>query len=750
MNNIEDPERDQPSIWKLLKESIQTWSEGSDIILWSSRNWEELDNADDDKFRHSLAETNAYAAFLVRALVGSPESSNPFDSNCIKQDGTALRVPAPIASYLVKQARIDNSTLIGADLVARVALITARRISKASNCRLAPLLDCCKPNGQVDRGHLRFLSADFVVAKTRHPHRRQVENATYGCCPNIYYHYGWLEGRPPKDTWHSHGWRARSDREFTNNPNVEKKENEIETFLGFPAFFKHDEANVIFSIPHHSDCPGQIICCSSYEILRDQGIAPYVRMKREEYSKRAESNSSIKGCVVLCIGVSGQRTAYFDPSDLTSSYGVFLTMDLECGGSGCGTARCCDKQFWDNIVNDLRDARYQIKYKALQVLTGRLLDEREAQHRELQKYKQMFDLLTIPLRSLTEALAQTQADTQELRAIIYEPLDAIFVCQPQVAELFDETKPIPELGWKPEHQPENYQDLDKASSVLALALARFRGLSQVNGACNLETQVLFYSDHEKKPSQPYYELSKKLRNVLGLDCWESLSREVKLKDIQGYLIGLKERFFTSYKPRETQNSPLRWTVLKSFIGNDTVISSVCTCNAATYSEQDKFIAVARGSNPLCTHGHLIEFICGVVGREKVRAIIAMTCPTVAQPGGMQLDTDNASVVKFALALSASGDTMTPGLERAWIQTSQGADELRALINNELENRGRNAISIGQHGNFHAPFVRLVRRIPDELIKVVSVEGSGCDVTITLGARMKIAFEGTQFIVESKK
>ena len=83
------------------------------------------------------------------------------------------------------------------------------------------------------------------------------------------------------------------------------------------------------------------------------------------------------------------------------------------------------------------------------------LDERQ-QIANLRKYEQMLDLLASPLGNITDALATMQRDTQELRAVLYEPARAIFESHTRLNELFKEGQQIrisPDICIIAAHEP---------------------------------------------------------------------------------------------------------------------------------------------------------------------------------------------------------------------------------------------------------------------------------------------------------
>lgn len=56
---------------------------------------------------------------------------------------------------------------------------------------------------------------------------------------------------------------------------------------------------------------------------------------------------------------------------------------------------------------------------------------------QLEKFRQMLESLSVPLNGITTALADLQRDTQEIRAVLYDPAKALFECHPRIKDLFE-------------------------------------------------------------------------------------------------------------------------------------------------------------------------------------------------------------------------------------------------------------------------------------------------------------------------
>jgi len=538
------------------------------------------------------------------------------------------------------------------------------------------------------------MSADFVEAAVKDT--RQITSNTpttksaddIVCCPNEYYHFGW-DGREPPGTWNNHGWRAESERGFVNNPNAEKMSNEIETFLGFPAFYKHDEASAIFVLPpaDGKEAVNSPTGCSSHEILFNQGIKPYVAMKQEEYSGRKGEQS--KGCIVLCLGVSDQRAAYFNPGSLRNAYGVFLTIDLECGVCELAENRekpCGNQDFLQKIVADLRGIQYEIKYQTLHVLTGKLLNTVEEQSTRLQKSDQMLRQLTTPLQVLSDSIGKTQAEVQEIRAILYEPMEAIFALQGRIAQYFAQNHVIENPDGsrtRISHQPGHYKSegrIADAQWVLARILATIRGkeifLASSKEALAYELSILCNAKNDK--ANPFHQLAVTMLAFIDYDDTYSTLLEAPVAALNA----VKQRLFQPFKPDEAL-APIDGDVIAALLPTAADIYGLESFRA-------KDIAIPASINPFATQGHLLRFISGVVSA-----------------------TFNSDCKTFRIICDDKGITIIRQDGRPWI-ASENISKLFKVLLREIYTFWNGTRPLEENWGDHAdPFVRLLRRLPPQ-------------------------------------
>lgn len=405
-------------------------------------------------------------------------------------------------------------------------------------------------------------------------------------------------------------------------------------------------------------------------------------------------------------------------------------------------------------IVDASDRLSMLMYlKARRKANMKLRRELEVQARKLDKYRQMFDLLTPPLRNLTEALVAVQADSQELRAILYEPMDAIFACQPLIAELFDESKTLPGVG-RPEHTVSRYQRTSdgmlKAELVLAHALARFKGeIGKSAVPCrypgadeelDLKGQVGFWSVAHSDKKHAFSELSQCILAVFGLQSWSNFECDDD-NSIINYLIRLKERFFTAYKPGEA-NKALKWSVLKSFIRPDINLLNTCKSGDATI-DTDKSIILAANTNPLSVHGHFIEFVASVINYN---------CKEDGSTLHAEVSLEGCNVINSQISVTSATEVTCKFKNKCGkpFVDSAGLEKLYGIIGKEIKCRKSRVQNIGEHGDFHLPFVKLIRRFPeDSLSKIRDLLLPNDSIKIIVANEFEISL-GNEFIITTKR
>ncbi len=481
----------------------------------------------------------------------------------------------------------------------------------------------------------------------------------------------------------------------------------------------------------------KVVCCYKNGEASCQNITTFVGSHYKElFSLQGEDSNS---CEILFLP---NRTLSRLPTKTEESMysqhmvGCYLGVSSRnCVSGGClpeDLKALCD-HFSELMYIAARDKANRELYKAL-----------KDQSQSLNKYRQMFDLLTPPLRSLTEALAQTQTDTQELRAILYEPMDAIFECQPLIEELFDDSKSISGTTIKPKHNVEDYQpkDCSDIQKVLALALSRFRG----NNSTILSEEIKFYLTAENNSTHTFHQLSLSLRSVIGIKNWSDFNnKQNDFEFLKNMLRDLKMRMFTAYKPGEASKA-LQWALLKSFLPLDSNLK--VTINPEALSEEEAYV-VTQGANPLCTHGHLIQFILGVISAKtsSEKKDLSMTLnlhdyqTKPADEVLMNTETIDAAAAKKIECIFQLADP--------WIKP-HGISDLTKMLERELTEKKEKIRRVGGYGDFHRPFANFIRRLSDDNIDMTGIIKTTTGVRIVVGNNFEVNFDDNKFKLISKR
>ena len=88
----------------------------------------------------------------------------------------------------------------------------------------------------------------------------------------------------------------------------------------------------------------------------------------------------------------------------------------------------------------------------------------QSESARLRKYEQMLQLLQSPLAELSRSIGTMQSETQELRAVLYDPAQTIFASSFVLRELFDERSVIevsPSIRFITAHEPLRYSNKTK-------------------------------------------------------------------------------------------------------------------------------------------------------------------------------------------------------------------------------------------------------------------------------------------------
>lgn len=703
-----------------------------------------------DHFRNGLLNTQEYAAFFIRALLGDHPSRKEMSRDSVEKKWVLSWTDSKIEILGDDEKnqlnKVKEEDLIGADLTARTALVLAWQICQSTKICFYPEVDICEnPQKGIEFSRLRFHSADFIfgnikdqifVKKNKDLILEKMESRPQdGTYDGLYYKFDLEEG------FKNHGWRTTAEHGFTNDPyDIEKsisgetsstvdsepQEKAIETFLGFPSFYQHDALKVIFCC--HTDDPytnlqtsiGPIeIMDPSVNVLLQKGIEPYCRIKQDEYN-RINENNEYSGGVVFCLGVAPQRSAHFEPENVKNTYGVFFTIAF------VGVPQSTEIDF-EKICTDLEEIRYRLQYKILQVLTARLMREAETKKHQLQKYESMYNQLLRPLSSLTEAIRKSQDEVHELMATIYDPLEVLLGRQHEIARFFEDNVPYDGLfNFTLRHAIEDYTlneqyalGAEVLHSILPYCLTDHGIDNKFAFNTNISKEIFctcidWYDDQYGNPAKPYHNVSHTLLCFLGIDSWSSLSNSQIT--ITVFLNSVKSRFFSTYKPEES-NDAIQWEIMNDFLRSISYKNNFVKINSGI---KKKNFIVPSSVNPFSSKGHLIAFIIRVV----------------AQHVSHHSSNDSEYKPIFNCNLKKNTNTIfTIISNKKWFNDENDINDFNKFLELLQENRKQKLRTTREVGNRRQPFVDLFERIPQPLEPLIMQNGALLTIKIT-----KIAFE----------
>lgn len=354
------------------------------------------------------------------------------------------------------------------------------------------------------------------------------------------------------------------------------------------------------------------------------------------------------------------------------------------------------------------------------------LGKSEQQHiSRLAKHRQMFELLASPLGNITDALANLQRDTQELRAVLYDPAKAIFESHSRINELFREGHEVrisPDIRIIVAHVPDRYcenrpfqddkvsdQNLSQESAVICAitAVCRIFGFEdKLRYAHNLEELRGAAKHALKRASEKAFD---QLRtDILWL--WEKAlcsNKLTQMEDFAGisaddakkFLSILKKVCFSPFKISEgTWDCLAIELALRPFLNKTGVIFQNFTGMAATQHE----LCVGRRSP--ATYGAILNFLIDVSVSKSSRR------PTACNVVRSGSDPNYGYTICLAF-----NDTFSCG------PNGEDLDDLRKMISPVLGGLRDWRVTGANAGNFYGPFIDLANRLHG----VAEAEGDGC-------------------------
>lgn len=328
-----------------------------------------------------------------------------------------------------------------------------------------------------------------------------------------------------------------------------------------------------------------------------------------------------------------------------------------------------------------------------------------AESSRLRKYEQMLSLLSTPLGNLTESIAEMQRDTQELRAVLYNPAETIFGSSFILRELFDEQSVIevsPAIRFVTAHEPLRYSkdqpftedqkqhtELSKdAGRICAIeAVCRIFGVEkQLREAEDLPDLRLLAKRALKRARSPAFEeLSKDILWLAGKTANDDITQfpdfdwQPTLKE---FLENLKAVAFTPFKvdaktwhPRAIELALRPWLVTPTYKGASQVTKVV---------QFDEFI----GRSPL-PYSAVLDFLIKMASSKTSRRPTA--CEIASWP----------SVYAY---------TITTTFCEPFAASSTEINTLRNLIAPVLDVLRDWRLHGSARGNWQAPFVEMSNRL----------------------------------------
>lgn len=227
---------------------------------------------------------------------------------------------------------------------------------------------------------------------------------------------------------------------------------------------------------------------------------------------------------------------------------------------------CCALFLTVSTSHDLKQlAPYfvgQTKARLAQWLAEDLYHLLQDRMDELQKQARMLELMSRPLRQISEALSTMQSDTQELRALMFEPEESLFASFAEIEPFFLEGNPLPiEMAGQDRitvrHTPGDYSQ-DELPIVLACVLCAIFG--KLNDLKGLRRRQLILA-----------------KSAVVLDDASENAATRRLAEDLKCLIGLTDSSGTGPEPTLTLASVL------STASHDTRITALARIKAALFS-----------------------------------------------------------------------------------------------------------------------------------------------------------------------
>ncbi len=190
---------------------------------------------------------------------------------------------------------------------------------------------------------------------------------------------------------------------------------------------------------------------------------------------------------------------------------------------------------------------------------------------ELQKFKQMLELLQKPLKSISGALSTMQSESQELRAILFEPEEALFASHAAITPFFKEGATLPldgpwAIGFRIKHLPSQYTEDDARLVLSCLLCAVFGELDKIKTQPHRDLVVSTSVEiiGGKAASEATLRFSRDLAWLVSGNDQTSLSNFLSAAskmELSNAIRNIKDALFSPYKAMSTEWHPIAFRLL---------------------------------------------------------------------------------------------------------------------------------------------------------------------------------------------
>lgn len=319
---------------------------------------------------------------------------------------------------------------------------------------------------------------------------------------------------------------------------------------------------------------------------------------------------------------------------------------------------------------------------------------------KLKKYKQMLELIQRPLFNLSGALRQMQSDTQQLRAILYEPAKALFESYKLLDDIYSEDKPLQAskaVSVSISHSNKYAgKKLKVGQVVLAVALCRMLGRTDELEDRSTPELIICKARHiieECRAIDSTKEVISALEWLLQIPVDKCLSCAFD-SDASESLTIIKVTLFDPFKLESDE-----WDKRSLFLGLRSYYSDIGKCNIP---ECSKF-KIPPSACPVSYHS-IIAFFAGAAAEAALRSEICKIDRVEWESNGKPAEGIDPTVM--AIKVVFGGQYLNLGLS-----DEKGLPRLRSILFEHVLHQPHDwRIEETNAGNFRKPFVDLANRV----------------------------------------